>query len=116
METLQAASLNRFKGIRHNVTWSPDPELDNRDAEGISANNSFRTGARVLARMGLSLDMMLSFPQLTEFAEFAPAVPESPIIINHMRGVSRSGIYANLDDEVIPAWPEGSAPWPPALT
>ena len=116
METLQAASLNRFKGIRHNVTWSPDPELDNRDAEGISANDAFRTGGRVLARMGLSLDKMLSFPQLTEFAECAPAVPESLIILNHIRGVSRSGIYANLDDEVIPAWREGSAPWPPAPT
>ena len=56
--------------------------------------------------------MKLSFPRLTEFAEFAPAVPESLIILNHIRGVSRSGIYANLDDEVIPAWREGSAPWP----
>ena len=51
LEALQAASLNRFKGIRHNVTWSPDPESDNRDAEGISANDAFRTGARILARM-----------------------------------------------------------------
>ena len=107
LEALQAASPNRFKGIRHNVTWSPDPELDNRETEGILANDSFRAGARVLARMGLSLDMMLSFPQLTELAEFARAAPELPIILNHMGGVSRSGIYANRDDEVIPAWREG---------
>ena len=109
LEALQAASPNRFRGIRHNVTWSPDPELDNRETEGILANDSFRAGARVLARMGLSLDMMLSFPQLPELADFAKAVPDLPIILNHMGGVSRTGIYANKDDEVIPAWREGIA-------
>ena len=109
LEALQAASPNRFRGIRHNVTWSPDPELDNRETEGILANDSFLAGAMVLARMGLSLDMMLSFPQLPELADFAKAVPDLPIILNHMGGVSRTGIYANKDDEVIPAWREGIA-------
>src|SRR5712691_12076249 len=27
LEALQAASPNRFRGIRHNVTWSPDPAV-----------------------------------------------------------------------------------------
>ena len=52
LEALQAASPNRFKGIRHNVTWSPDPALENRESEGILANNTFRAGAQVLARQG----------------------------------------------------------------
>ncbi len=109
LEALQAASPNRFKGIRHNVTWSPDPSLDNRDVQGALATDSFRAGARVLAGMGLSLDSMLSFPQLPELAAFARAVPEVSIILNHMGGVSRSGIYTGKDDEVIPAWREGIA-------
>ena len=54
LEALQAAA-GRFRGIRHNVTWSPDPTLENRETEGIMANETFRAGARVLARMGLSL-------------------------------------------------------------
>ena len=107
LETLQAASPNRFRGIRHNVTWSPDPSLDNRETEGIMSNDSFRAGARVLERMGLSLDVMLSFPQLNELADFARAVPELPIILNHLGGMSRTGIYAGRDDDVIPAWREG---------
>ena len=107
LEALQSASPNRFKGIRHNVTWSPDPLIDNRETQGIMSNDTFRAGARVLAGMGLSLDVMLSFPQLNELAEFARAVPEVPIILNHIGGVSRTGIYANRDDEVIPAWREG---------
>ena len=109
LEALQAASPNRFKGIRHNVTWSPDPSIENRETEGILANDTFRAGARVLARMGLSLDIMQSFPQLPEIAEFARAVPELTIILNHVGGVSRTGIYAGKDDEVIPAWREGIA-------
>ena len=109
LETLQAASPNRFKGIRHNVTWSPDPTLENRETEGILSNHSFRTGARVLAQMGLSLDTMLSFPQLPELAEFAKAVPDLTIILNHMGGVNRVGIYANRDDEVMDAWRKGIA-------
>ena len=109
LETLQAASSNRFKGIRHNVTWSPDPLIADRETKEIMANDSFRAGARVLARMGLSLDVMLSFPQLKELADFARAVPEVPIILNHLGGISRTGIYAGKDDEIIPAWREGIA-------
>ena len=44
LEALQAASTNRFRGIRHNVTWSPDPALANRESEGILANSKFRGG------------------------------------------------------------------------
>ena len=109
LDALQAASPNRFKGIRHNVTWSPDPEIDNRETPGILANETFRAGARVLASRGLSLDIMPSFPQLNEIAEFARAVPEVSIILNHLGGVSRTGIYAGKDDEIIPAWREGIA-------
>ena len=109
LEALQSASPNRFKGIRHNVTWSPDPALESRESEGILANNTFRAGAQVLARQGLSLDTMLSFPQLPELADFARTVPDLPIILNHIGGVSRVGIYANQDDEVIAAWRRGIA-------
>jgi len=109
LEALQSASPNRFRGIRHNVTWSPDPALENRETEGILANSTFRQGARVLARKGLSLDTMLSFPQLPELANFARAVPDLTIILNHMGGVNRVGIYANRDGEVLDTWHKGIA-------
>lgn len=109
LDALQAASPNRFRGIRHNVTWNTDPSWDNRETQGILANSQFREGARVLARMGLSLDMMQAFPQMPEIADFAKAVPDLTIILNHIGGLSRTGIYANKDDEVIPVWEEGIA-------
>ena len=109
LEALQAASPNRFRGIRHNVTWSPDPELENRETEGILANTNFREGAKVLTQKGLCLDIMLSFPQMPELADFAKAVPELPIILNHIGALNRVGIYANRDAEVTAAWREGIA-------
>ena len=109
LEALQAASPNRFRGIRHNVTWSPDPALENRETEGILADGKFREGAKVLSRMGFSLDMMLSFPQLPELAEFAKAVPDLTIILNHIGGGNRVGIYANRDEEVVAEWRRGIA-------
>ena len=107
LEALQVASPNRFRGIRHNVTWSPDPELDNRESEEIMANSSFREGAKVLAQKGLVLDVMLSFPQMREFADFAKSVPDLPIILNHIGALSRVGIYANREDEVRAEWQRG---------
>src|SRR5689334_9585358 len=86
LEALQAASPNRFRGIRHTVTWDRHPEVGNREGEGVLATAEYRAGARALARMGLSLDIGVSFPQLPELADFARAVPEVTIILNHLGG------------------------------
>jgi predicted TIM-barrel fold metal-dependent hydrolase len=107
LDALQAASPNRFRGIRHNVTWSPDPALDNRESEGILANTTFREGAKVLSQRGLSLDIMISFPQMPEVADFAKAVPNLSIILNHIGALSRVGMYAHREDEVRAAWQAG---------
>jgi predicted TIM-barrel fold metal-dependent hydrolase len=106
LEALQAASPNRFRGIRHGLTW--DPHLDipsNRwNLESQLADEKFRDGARVLARMGLSFDAWMYFHQLPELVEFAQAIPDLTIILNHIGGVLGTGPYANRDDEVLPVW------------
>ena len=53
LEALQAASPNRFRGIRHSVGWDPHPEVENRGMQGQLASDPFRAGARVLARRDL---------------------------------------------------------------
>ena len=109
LEALQAASPNRFRGIRHNVSWNADPAFENREIEGILGDSKFREGAKVLSQMGLSLDMMLSFPQLLELADFAKSVPDLSIILNHMGGVNRIGVYVGREDEVMADWKKGIA-------
>ena len=107
LEALQAASPNRFRGIRQSAAWDPHPDVDNRAPEGMLASQQFRVGAKVLARRGLSLDTTVYFPQLPELANFARAVPDLTIILNHIGGLLRVGPYANRDDEVLPTWRQG---------
>ena len=107
LEAMQAASPNRFRGVRHSVGWDESPELANRDIKGALATDGYRAGAKVLAGMGLVLDNSLYFHQLPELAEFARAVPELTIVLNHIGGLLRTGPYANRDDEVLPQWRSG---------
>jgi L-fuconolactonase len=109
LEALHAASPNRLRGIRHTVTWDPHPEVGNREPEGVLATAAFRAGGRVLARLGLSLDTGVCFPQLPELAAFAQALPELTIILNHLGGLTRVGPYAHRDDEVLATWRRGIA-------
>jgi L-fuconolactonase len=110
LEALQAASPNRFRGIRHSVTFDPNPAVTNTAAHQIEkqlASGNFRAGARALASMGLSFEGWLNFHQMPDLADFANAVPDLPIILNHVGGLLREGYYANRDEEVIPAWKKG---------
>ena len=112
LEALQAASPNRFRGIRHSVTWDPNPDVENtaaHRAEGQLGRTDFRAGARVLARMGLSLEGWMYFPQMPELADFARALPDLTIILNHIGGLRRVGPYANRDEEVLATWRRGIA-------
>jgi predicted TIM-barrel fold metal-dependent hydrolase len=107
VEALQAASPNRFKGIRHIVTWDADSRVESREREGVLLLPEFRAGAKVLARMGLSLDTICCFPQLPEMVAFARAAPDLPIVINHLGGLNRTGPFAGRDDEVMAMWKSG---------
>jgi len=112
LEALQAASPNRFRGIRHSVTWDPDPAVENtaaHAAEGQMSSDSFRAGAKVLAGFGHTLEGWMYFTQMPELAEFAKAVPDLTIILCHIGGLLRDGPYAGRDEEVMAAWRKGIA-------
>ena len=109
LDALQAASPNRFRGIRQSAAWDPHPDVEDRAEQGVLANEKFRAGAKVLASKGLSLENTCFFPQLSELADFANAVPDLTIVLNHIGGLYRVGPYGNRDDEVIPQWREGIA-------
>ena len=109
LDALQAASPNRFRGIRHNTGWDPHPEVESRSFDGQLQSADFRAGAQVLASRGLAYDSVVYFPQLGELAEFAKAVPDLTIVSNHIGGLMRVGPYAGRDDEVMSAWREGIA-------
>ncbi len=107
LEALQTASPNRFRGIRHRVSWDPHPEVPNVGVEGHLASAPMLAGARVLARLGLCLENTVYYPQLPELAAFAKAVPDLTIVSNHIGCLMRIGPYANRDDEVMATWRSG---------
>ena len=110
LEALQAASPNRFRGIRHSVTWDDSPEIVNtalHRAPGQLRTDQFRAGAKVLSDMGMSLEGWMYFHQMPDLADFAKAVPDLTIILNHIGGLMRIGPYANRDEEVLAQWRRG---------
>ena len=110
LQALQAASPNRFRGIRHTVTWDPHPEIENREKEGVLATADYRAGAQSAgAAWACRSTSGSAFPQLPELAAFAKAVPDLTIILNHLGGLTRIGPYASRDDEVMAAWRRGIA-------
>ncbi|MDE0822525.1 MAG: amidohydrolase family protein [Dehalococcoidia bacterium] len=111
LEALQRASPQRFRGIRHGLTYDDDPDIgSNRwNRKEQLGEEGFRAGARVLARMGFSFDAWMYFHQLPELVAFAQAIPELPIILNHIGGVLGTGPYANLEKDVIPVWKKNLA-------
>ena len=109
LDALQVASPNRFRGIRHNASWDPHPEVESRSFDGQLQSADFRAGAQTLASRGLVYENVVYFPQLAELADFARAVPDLTIVSNHIGGLMRVGPYANRDDEVMPAWRDGIA-------
>jgi predicted TIM-barrel fold metal-dependent hydrolase len=53
------------------------------------------------------LENSLYFHQASELADFARALPELTIVLNHIGGLVRVGPYANRDEYVLPEWRKG---------
>jgi L-fuconolactonase len=105
LEALWVASPNRFRGIRHSVTWDPHPEVARfTDRPKLLLDDTFRAGGRVLSRMGLSFDAFLYFHQLPELADFARALPDLTIVLNHMGGLVWNGPYVSTAAEQKELW------------
>ena len=99
----QPQPVSRDSPWSHLGPTSRHPQQFLRPKSQLS-EEGFRAGARVLARMDLSLEAWMYFPQLPELVEFARAVPDLNIILNHIGGLLRIGPYANRDEEVLSTW------------
>jgi predicted TIM-barrel fold metal-dependent hydrolase len=104
---LMRAGGERFRGIRHGVSWDADPSIVNPASPihaGLLADKTFREGIAVLGRLGLSYDVSLYHPQINELADLAGAFPDLRIIANHVGGVLGIGAYRGKRDEVFRRW------------
>jgi predicted TIM-barrel fold metal-dependent hydrolase len=104
---LMHAGGERFRGIRHGVSWDADPSIVSPASPvraGLLADKTFREGIAALRRLGLSYDVSLYHPQIGEVADLASAFPDLRIVLNHVGGVLGIGAYRGKRDEVFSRW------------
>ena len=109
LEAHRAASPTRFRGIRHSATWDESAALRSEAPRGLLADRGFRQGFRWLQKLGLSFDVWVYHPQLTELADLAKAFSDVTIILNHIGAPLGAGPYAGKRDEVFQFWSNGIA-------
>ena len=109
LEAHQAASGNRFRGIRFSCGWdaSPDVAPGSANTPGMLADSRLRAGFNILQGMGLSFDALVYHTQLDELADLAAAFPNAVIILNHIGRPLGVGPYAGRRDEVFADWQKG---------
>jgi predicted TIM-barrel fold metal-dependent hydrolase len=104
LEAHIAAAGGRFRGIRHSGARSDDgaiPVSRVQPPPDLYRQAGFQAGARALASMGLSFEAWQYHPQLDMVVDLARAVPELPIVVNHLGGPIGVGRYADRRDEVL---------------
>lgn len=107
LEAHRAAAGDRFRGVRFPVAYS------DRGMFGLPADSSRRAlmhdarlqeGARVLARMGLSLDVWCLHHQLEELIALTDAVPDLTVILDHVGTPDYRGSQPRQREVIFDQW------------
>jgi predicted TIM-barrel fold metal-dependent hydrolase len=107
LEAHCAAAPERLRGIRHSVAWDEDPAVLGflqSPRAGMLAEPVFRAGLAAVAAAGLSYDVWLLAPQLPELVAMAQALPQLPIICDHVGTPLGIGRYRCRRDDGFAAW------------
>ena len=97
----------RFRGIRHSVSWDASQEIRNANTnppQGILGDKQFREGVRRLSAYNLSFEAWLYHPQIPELTELARACPDVTIVFDHFGGPLGIGPYAEMRSEIYRKW------------
>ena len=104
------ASRNRFRGIRHAGGWDSSAAVRNSHTnppEHLFANEAFRRGFALLARLDLSFDAWFYHPQFADFIDLARSFPDTRIVLDHFGGPLGIGPYAGRQEAVFAEWQKG---------
>ncbi|NML35362.1 amidohydrolase family protein [Paraburkholderia sp. G-4-1-8] len=107
LASYQARAPERFRGIRHMAAWDASPEVSSirlTTPADLLLDPDFRKGYAVLGRMGISFDAWLFHPQLPQLIDLIDAVPDTPVILNHLGGRTERGPYAGKSREIFESW------------
>lgn len=107
LDRYQAASPERFRGLRQCGAFDPDPRITTLPAPpppGLFRDPAFREGFAEIAKRGLTFDSWLYHPQLSDLADLARAFPDVQFIMDHMGGRLGIGDYAHDPSAVTRQW------------
>ena len=107
LDAHEAAGGGLFRGIRHALAHSIEPEahrIPGRSPAGMAADEHFRAGVRRLGARGLTFDSWHFHYQNREFAELARAVPDTQIVLDHFGTPLGIGQWAGRRAEVFEQW------------
>ncbi|MBW2415233.1 MAG: amidohydrolase family protein [Deltaproteobacteria bacterium] len=97
----------RFRGIRHANAWHRSDQIRRSHVdppEGLLGQADFREGLAVLGRLGLSFDAWMFHTQIAELTDLARAVPDVPIVLDHVGGPLGIGPFTGKRADVYAAW------------
>ncbi len=105
-EVLQAhveAGDGRFKGIRHANAWDASEQIresHTKPSPQLLADSKFRAGFAKLGAMGLSFDAWMFHPQVEELSDLTAAIPDTPVVLDHLGGPLGIGPYEDKREDV----------------
>jgi predicted TIM-barrel fold metal-dependent hydrolase len=101
-----AAGGGRFRGIRHVTARSEEfvASLPPPPQAGLMRTRAFHDAAQELQKRGLTFDAWLYHTQIGELTELARALPELPVVLDHVGGPLGIGPYQGRRDAVFAAW------------
>jgi L-fuconolactonase len=85
------AGDGRYRGVRHHPA-------------GGLLSKAFRSGFKLLHRLGLPFDALVLEPQLPDLIDLARAFPDTQIILNHVGILPSPTSQASQRDERFPIW------------
>lgn len=92
------AGFPRVRGIRQILNWHDEPRLRSAPGPDLMESSQWRRGFARLARLGLSFDLQLYWPQMDMALALARAFPDTMIVLEHF------GMVADRSPEGLSAW------------
>jgi L-fuconolactonase len=107
IEAHQRVAHGALRGVRHSVSRDehfPDGIVIRPAPAGLLADPAYRAGLEAVAAAGLSYDAMLYHSQIPELTRMARALPDLPVVLDHIGCILGIGPYAGLEHETFAAW------------
>ncbi len=107
LEAHLAASLQRFRGIRHRAAWADRTVVPNQPADlpdHVLLDPAFRKGFAYLRQYGMTFEGWVYHTHIADLTDLARAFPDTTIIFNHLGGPIGVGSYAGRREEIFAAW------------